>query len=329
MARTLEQDIFKIVGALGRVLSEEGRSEVASLISEAKVGFEETSYDNWNGGTYGYTLQLEVPARSYARLKDSHDDLESELRVRIERFTRLYPNEHIEGVLIVPSFEEELSGKAPSEGDLTVPAFWEKGSLRLFVSHVSKFKVEALSLSSSLSPYGVSGFVAHEDIEPTKEWEGEIRLALATCDGLVCLLTEGFNQSKWADQEVGFAIGRGVLVIPIRLGLDPYGFMGRYQGYSGLGKPLSEVASGLVTILAKHRLTRIRMAECLVSSFEGSNSFATAKRAAKNLSLVEEWSDGLVERVRQAMKENDQIADAWGVSAIVDRLLLSVRPVVQ
>jgi len=121
-------------------------------------------------------------------------------------------------------------------------------------------------LAASLLRYGVTGFVAHKDIEPTKEWEAEIRLALTTCDAFACLLTDGFCSSKWTDQEVGFAYGSWNLVVPIRLGLDPYGFMARHQGYSGLGASRAEIADALVKILAKHDLTCVKMAHALVAS---------------------------------------------------------------
>lgn len=170
MSRTLSQDINKIVEALGRVFGEEGRPDVANLISEAQIGFEETSYDNWNGGTYGYTLQLGVPARTSARLGASAEELEKELQARIERFTRLYPNEHVQGVLIVPSLEEQTPKTAIQDRAVATPSFWKEDSFRLFFSHVSAFKLEASELARNLAPYGVCGFVAHEDIEPTKEW---------------------------------------------------------------------------------------------------------------------------------------------------------------
>jgi hypothetical protein len=320
VGRSLVEDIAKILGALERVLREEGRLDVADLILEAKPGFEETSYDNWNGGTYGYTLQLEVPARSYAKLGDTVDNLEKDLKARIERFTRLYSNEHVEGVVIAPSLEEP-GHLATRPTTVDVPAFWKQGTLRLFLSHVSTVKKDASALAGNLLSYGVSGFVAHEDIEPTKEWEDEIRLALSTCDALVCLLTNDFNQSKWTDQEVGFAIGRGILVIPIRMGLDPYGFMARYQGYAAFDKPSHVIAEVLVGILAKHPSTRGRTAEALVHSFEKSESYADAKANAKRLSLVDAWSSDLAQRVRRALKENDQVADAYGVPELIGRLL--------
>ena len=52
-------------------------------------------------------------------------------------------------------------------------------------------------------------------------------------DALAAILTPGFNESKWTDQEVGVAVGRGSLIIPIRKGMNPYGFIGKYQGMQG------------------------------------------------------------------------------------------------
>src|SRR5687768_11059325 len=48
--------------------------------------------------------------------------------------------------------------------------FWTHGHFRLFISHVAAFKVKAASVRDHLRQFGISAFVAHEDIEPTKEW---------------------------------------------------------------------------------------------------------------------------------------------------------------
>jgi len=55
-------------------------------------------------------------------------------------------------------------------------------------------------------------------------------------DALLALLTPGSNESKWTDQEVGVAVGRRVPVIPIRIGIDPYGLIGKYQAVREQGK---------------------------------------------------------------------------------------------
>jgi hypothetical protein len=322
MAGSLEQDIPKVVRALGRAFREEGRADIASVLLEARVAFPETSFDNWNGGTYGYTLRLGVPARIFARLGIGTEAVEQDIRSRVEKFAKAYPNQFVESVLIIPDLEEEDSAVHAE----ATPSFWREGHLRLFLSHASDFQLEASKIAESLINYNVHGFVAHEQIAPAKEWEDELRLGLSTCDALVCFLSEGFKKSDWTEQEVGFVISRRVLVIPVRLGLNPYGFMARYQGCSGVGKNPPELARELVSILANHQLTSMKMANALVHSFEGSSSFAEAKIRASNLSLVQRWTDSLVERARRALKENDQIGKAWGVPNIVEGILSRMEP---
>ena len=64
----------------------------------------------------------------------------------------------------------------------TQPDFWERGHFRLFLSHLAKRRNVASKVKKELSFLGISTFVAHSDIEPTKEWQNEIESALATCE---------------------------------------------------------------------------------------------------------------------------------------------------
>jgi len=48
--------------------------------------------------------------------------------------------------------------------------FWEQGHFKLFISHLAKYKIQATNLKDGLKLYGISGFVAHVDIEPSKQW---------------------------------------------------------------------------------------------------------------------------------------------------------------
>ena len=90
-------------------------------------------------------------------------------------------------------------------------------------------KCDTATLKDALRYYGISAFVAHEDIHPTKEWQDEIENALSTMDGFVALMTSGFHNSDWTDQEVGYALARAVPIIAMRLERDPYGFLGKFQ----------------------------------------------------------------------------------------------------
>jgi hypothetical protein len=106
---------------------------------------------------------------------------------------------------------------------------WTDGQFRLFLSHKSEVKQQAHAVKEALQYYGVAAFVAHDDISPTMEWQEEIENALATMDGFVALLTWDFRDSNWTNQEIGYAVARGVPIIGLRLGLDPYGFLAKFQ----------------------------------------------------------------------------------------------------
>jgi len=86
----------------------------------------------------------------------------------------------------------------------------------------------------------------------------------------------GFRESNWTDQEVGVAIGRDALVIPVMRGSTPHGFIGKYQGMNAVGKTVAEVAEGLFEILLASPKTRSRMLTCLVDT----TTQATSEREA-------------------------------------------------
>ena len=288
------------------------------MLSKSQPSVEQASYDNWNGGTYGYRLELAIPLSLYVQLGESLHAVEKELLQRLKTLTRSYDNEYVESVVISPTSEETPDS---SVGAAAALPYWHPGFVRLFASHVATHKALAAEIRVALEDYGVSSFVAHDDIEPTEEWEDEIRRALQSCDALLAMLTEGYHESKWTDQEVGVAIGRNILVIPVRLGLDPYGFIGRYQGFPGLGQKPAELADGVARILAKNPRTQTKMASALVTRFEESDSFATAKQGAAHLGLVASWTDALKARVRNAIKTNGQISGAWGVSSRAESII--------
>ncbi|MGE4296049.1 MAG: TIR domain-containing protein, partial [Campylobacterales bacterium] len=85
--------------------------------------------------------------------------------------------------------------------------FWVNDYLRLFVSHLSSNRERMSAMKAALSNWGISAFVAHEDIEASKEWRDEVEAGLDTMDVLVAVVEPGFKESDWCVQEVGYALG--------------------------------------------------------------------------------------------------------------------------
>jgi nucleoside 2-deoxyribosyltransferase len=193
------------------------------------------------------------------------------------------------------------------------PPFWRKGMFRLFVSHLASERAFAAELQEALLNFGISCFIAYNDIEPTQEWQAQIETALATCDALVALLHENFHLSNWTDQEIGFAMGRGVPVYSVRFGQDPYGFIGRFQAFNGNKKDAATLSRELFDAYRKNKQTQRRMSEILVALFEQSSSFADAKARIGYLEELELWEPSFSTRIRSASRSNNQISDSWGV----------------
>jgi signal recognition particle subunit SEC65 len=193
------------------------------------------------------------------------------------------------------------------------PPFWRKRMFRLFITHLSAEKVLAAELQEALLSYGITAFVAHNDIEPTLEWQTQIETALSTADALVALMHPAFHASNWTDQEIGFAMGRGPPVFAVRFGQDPYGFIGRFQGFVGGGKPVDDLARELFDSYRKNKQSQTRMGEVLMNLFEDSSSFQSAKVRIGYLEQLEVWHSSFIPRLEAAAEVNSQISGSWGV----------------
>lgn len=193
------------------------------------------------------------------------------------------------------------------------PPFWQAGAFRVFISHLSTHRAFTGELKVALLEYGISSFVAHDDIEPTLEWQTQIETALATCDALIALLHADFHKSSWTDQEIGFAMGRALPIYSIRFGQDPYGFIGRFQAFNGNNKTAPALARELFDVYRKNKQTQTALANVLLKLFETSSSFAEAKKRIGYLEELETWDSSFAPRIKAAVENNGQINGSWGV----------------
>src|SRR5258708_4068291 len=185
---------------------------------------------------------------------------------------------------------------------------------QVFISHVAAHARTAVALGYALDWWGLRAFVAHVDIEPGAEWIAEIRRALASCVSLVALVSDTFNASDWCDQEVGWALGRGVPVIPVRLGSAPYGLFGNTQAIAWPTESGAEhsVAEGIVAVLSRDTRTATQTTEILVRHLVSNDSFAHANGlAAKMVDLQVRLSADQLDRLDNAREDNPGLGLAF------------------
>lgn len=246
----------------------------------------------------------------------------------VSKTTRLGPKNYILGK--INGADDEALTELAHHLEINLPGgrqsdatFWKTGNVRLFISHLARKKETASLLRDELERLAISGFVAHSDISPSKEWQQEIESALHTCDGLVALMEPGFHKSFWTDHEVGFVFGRTLPVIPVNMGEDPYGFLAKFQAHRF--HDVSKLADTVFKIFLQDPRTTKKMSEALIGQFERSASFAMASQNLKLLKKIRYWDDALMERVKLAVKRNDQIKGSFDVPEGVLKLLKKVR----
>jgi len=197
-----------------------------------------------------------------------------------------------------------------SEAVMEGEHLWVPGFLRLFLSHTAAHKVDVAALKGALGILGVSAFVAHEDIEPTREWQREIVAALHSAHALAALLTSDFHASKWTDHETGIAIGRGAFVFSVKLPETPYGFLGHRQGLPGDLKQPAPLAGAIVDVLLRRSETEDSMREGLVVALETSANFRDSNTLIAKVITVNGFTSAQLARLERAGRENYEVANA-------------------
>ena len=285
----------------------------AEFFSDYQIDIDDPKYYK-NGGSKAYRL------RSFLAIEP--EEVVRPILLALLHYAQTVGTPDPKDIDLSSSIIERLGNRESfvvSEQDLS--DIWEPGFFRLFLSHLADHKVEASQFKNQMNAYGVSCFVAHEDIDPTSLWQTEIEKALFSMHSLVALLREGFNASKWTDQELGVAFGRQVPIIPIRLGVDPYGLIGKYQAMNGSNKAPTALAEEVYDLLWKDPKLHADLTEGIVSRLEASESWAESKFLMTPMRRIQRLSPDLISRLRQALETNSQVSGSFGVKAKVESLI--------
>ncbi len=201
-------------------------------------------------------------------------------------------------------------GMAPDDAVAVLPA---TGEPLVFISHTSKHKSVASEISTEFAEMGIKGFVAHEDIEPTKDWATEIERNLYSCSALLALLTDDFRSSAFCDQEVGYALGRSRVVVAVMQdGSPPHGLASKYQAVGGSSgwNAGRQIAHHVLDVLLGQSTTRPLMTKAAVLLYARSKSFDAARGNLSQLRSLgaDEWTEEMMDIAERGGLENDQLS---------------------
>lgn len=207
-------------------------------------------------------------------------------------------------------------------------------TVRVFLSYSTEDKWLAGRIKYHLEDYGIEVFLAHEDIAPSEEWQDAIIRNLKVCDLFMPLLTDNFKGSEWTDQESGIAVSERKAIVPLKVSIDPYGFIGRYQAFkfdmifehkegrvyyhlSGIEASCCE----LLKWMAKNKLLEESMKDCFIRAFVKSYTFKDAERRAGLLGIFDSFGSEQVREIVRGSIQNNQIHGSWGAQAFLKKFV--------
>ena len=193
----------------------------------------------------------------------------------------------------------------------------ENFKLEFFISYSSKDKELAGEIKRTLESYGFQVFLAHEDIEPTAEWETIILENLGECDVFVPLINSNFRESMWTDQETGIALAFKKYIIPINAGMVPYGFIAKFQALKH--RTCGDTSKKIFELLVKTPLLD-DLKDSLITELINSDSFSEANRFAKLLEDLHPFNINQVNKMVKGYFDNRQIAGGFKSKRLIKKI---------
>lgn len=212
-----------------------------------------------------------------------------------------------------------------------------------FLSYHHDDKGLAAQISRKLEGYGFEVFLAHEDIEPSRDWQEEILRRLGSCEVFTTLLTDEFEESNWTHQEVGIAFARSPvrpIMVPINAGVGPVGFLARYQAINLDPSRISEEhrpswgasrfrLSYLDTqclrivksIAGQNEQIASEIRKFLINRLEAVDSFDEAGVVAWKLSELDGMTPEDINRMLKVASENNQVYHAGSANYHINKLI--------
>ncbi|MEN6572631.1 MAG: hypothetical protein ABFD24_12405 [Anaerolineaceae bacterium] len=96
-----------LLATLANLFASSGAAREVAVLANSTARIKQTSYDNWNGGTYGYSLFLQIPNWLYNQVISEIESIEKSLSEKANLLSRGNENEFLERVYVTPQIADD------------------------------------------------------------------------------------------------------------------------------------------------------------------------------------------------------------------------------
>ncbi|MGE9312242.1 hypothetical protein ACLOAU_11365 [Niabella sp. CJ426] len=91
-----------LLSTVTEIAKADGAEDMIDLLTNSQITIQQTDYDNWNGGLYGYTIYICVDVKTFINHRDNIEHIEKDIDSRFSLAIRHLDNEQISRVSIIP-----------------------------------------------------------------------------------------------------------------------------------------------------------------------------------------------------------------------------------
>lgn len=205
--------------------------------------------------------------------------------------------------------------------------------IKIFLSYSKEDKVLAGKIKEGLENIGFECFLAHDDITPSKNWPKKIENELDNTDVFIPILTENFQQSQWANQEVGIAYKLEKIIIPLKKNVDPEGFISDIQAlklsftidqnkHPDFLIKLDETTYNIAKIILEdNKDLQVKFKPILIDLFAKSKNSSEGERYARLVVLIDKFYQHEINSIVGTLIENKDIYQSRYISGLFLQLL--------
>lgn len=116
-----EEEIKVIINTVNELLKADKLTDLISIFSTAQIEIKQSHYDNWNGGTNYYSVNVVTDIATFIKVRERIESIESSILKKFNFATRHIENEEVVAVKIFPQTDLEtdwtsLSGIVSKKG---------------------------------------------------------------------------------------------------------------------------------------------------------------------------------------------------------------------
>ena len=128
-------------------------------------------------------------------------------------------------------------------------------------------------------------------------------------DMLIALMTKGFKDSPWTNQEIGYALGKKVPVLSINIGGEPCGFPAKYQA---INSTWDNLGRDIKNTIFQYFLNVPKVLDTYINLMRTCGSFNEGNSLSEYLPYLKQLTDEQVDEIIEIYDSNSQLRGSLG-----------------